>query len=230
MKRNLLIISCVVLFALQGIAQKGTNVIGLKFGPNINWVNSASDAAKNNRIGMGFSSGIVIDHYYSQHMAVSSGLNYSIMRLNYQFTDYRLLPNSLNEDKIPVNRKFKGSYIEVPLKIKAKMNILDSWNAFVEGGVGVGVNLITKGKDSYEYYGNPYSDEIYYDVSKDYRRLQFALNFGAGAEYEVNSKFSLFAQLTYHHTLSNMFSNWLYEETGSNIKTNFIGLEIGILH
>jgi|GEM_PF-2635654 len=231
MKRILLIISCVAFFALQANAQKGTNVFGLRIGPSMNWINSASDEAQNKGAHFGFSAGILIDHYFMQNFALSTGVNYNVMRMNYQFVDYRSLSNFLESTNIPVYRKFMGSFVEIPLKIKGSMEVYDSWKAYAEGGVGLGVNLTAKGKDSYEYLGSiSYSDNSYVDVSDEYRLFQLGLNFGIGAVYDITSQLSAFAQVTYHHGLSNMFTKSMKEQTGSDIKPNFLVFEIGIMH
>lgn len=229
MKRISLIISLVALFALNVNAQQGSNQFGLKIGPNFNWANSTTSAGKGNGAQLGLSMGAFVDHYFTSHMALSVGLNFNLTRMKYQFTDNREMPGFIVPYNVTVDRKFKGSSLEVPVKLKAKFNIVDSWNAFAEAGAGIGLNLASKGKDSYEFYGTSFTDEQFVDCSSEYRRLQAALHFGIGAEYELSSKMNVFAQLTFRHALSNMFTRALFLQTDSNLKANYIGLEVGIL-
>lgn len=229
MKRIILIVSAITLFTLYGHAQKGSNNLGIKFGPNLGWASAATDAGKSNGAQLGFSVGGFVDHYFTNYTALSVGLNFNLARMNYQFTDYRLIENFLQYSDVSVNRKYKGSYLEVPVKLKARVEIVDSWKAFVEAGAGVGINLTARGKDSYDFYGTHFADTKYINCFDDYRLLQASLHFGLGAEYEFNSRMNVFAQLTFRHALSNMFTQQLYQQTGSNLKANYIGLEVGIL-
>ena len=151
------------------------------------------------------------------------------MRLKYQFTDYRRMVDFLEYANVSVNREFKGSYVEMPLKVKVKIEVYDSWSVFADGGASIGVNFADRAKDSYNFYGIKHFDEGYSDVTNQYRMLQAALNFSLGAQYDISSSLSAFAQLTYHHALTNTFTDWLQEMTDSNLKTNYIGLEFGIL-
>lgn len=229
MKRICLFFSLVALFTLNGNAQKGTTNYGLKIGPNLNWVSSSSDSGENAGAKLGFCLGGFVDHYFSDYMALSLGLNFQVTSLSYQFIDNRFVENFLVPSNVSVNRKFKGSYFEVPVKVKVKTEIMDSWKVYADAGVGVGVNLSARGKDSYEFYGVSYTDTRYVNYLSEYRLLQAALKFGVGAEYEVSSNLNVFAQLTYHHALSNTFTKRLQDLTGSNLKLRFIGLEMGIL-
>jgi hypothetical protein len=53
--------------------------------------------------------------------------------------------------------------------------------------------------------------------------------FGVGAEYEINRTLSAFAQLTFDHSFSNAFVKSLEKQTGSILRNNFIGVEVGVL-
>ena len=92
-------------------------------------------------------------------------------------------------------------------------------------------------KDSYPKEGNelstywaPQPDE-YYTAAYfyQYRWFQTALIAGLGAEFQINRKFSVFAQLSYNHALNNTFTRDIEELTKGNLHTNFIGIEIGAM-
>lgn len=230
MKKIALIISMVAFISLQGFSQAGTFSYGFKFGPTFDWVSSASTAAKNNGVKAGFSLGGVFDHYYTDHIAVSTGLNFIYWRGDYQFTDIRTVTDFPEEVSIDVNRHVRASYFEVPLKVKVKTEIVDGWKGFAEAGIGLSLNTKDMTKDSYQFYWVKHEDEFYTRAYfYEYRWLQAALNFGLGAEYQINKKFSVFAQLSFHHALTNTFTKKFEQLTGSNLKTNFIGIEVGIM-
>lgn len=220
----------VALFAVNGNAQEKKHAFGFKLGPTVGWAAPGSTETNGEHARLGFALGGIVDYYYFEHVALSSGLNLNLMRMDYTFSDFRTATDFLEEANVPVYRKFKGSYLEVPLKLKVKVDVIESWKAFAEAGVGFSFNYAAKGKDSFQDpFGHDYADQNYEDYFYQYRWFQSALNFGLGAIYEVNRKFSLFAQLTLNHGLSNSFSRAEEKETGSIIRTNFIGVEIGII-
>ena len=149
MKKIALIISMVALFSIGGYAQAKTHSFGLKFGPNISWGASGSATTHSDQARMGFAVGGFIDSYITQHVAFTTGLNLNLMSMDYAFDDYRTAADFLEEAKVPVSRRFKGSYVELPLKLKVKIGIVDSWNAYAEAGVGFSYNFSDKGKDTY---------------------------------------------------------------------------------
>lgn len=229
MKKIALIISMVALFSIGGYAQGGTHSFGLKFGPNISWGGSGSTSTHSDHARMGFAVGGFIDSYITPHVAFTTGLNLNLMSMDYTFDDYRIAPDFLEEAKVPVSRRFKGSYVELPLKIKVRIDIVDSWKAFAEGGVGFSYNFSDKGKDTFnDPFGRPHQDATYLDYGYQYRMIQTALNFGLGVMYEITNNLNVFAQITVNNALSNTFNKNMQLQTGSIIRTNFVGLEIGI--
>ena len=229
MRRNLLIISLLWLIVLSGNAQTKEFRFGFKFGPTFDWASSGSTVTQNRGMRLGLGAGLVVDHYFTNNIAVSSGLNFNYLRMKYQFTDSRMVENFLQEVQLPVERRVKANVIEVPIKAKVGFEVLESVRAYVEAGAALGFNLKDEVKDSYEYYNYSYADETYVDMSDQYRMLQASLLFGLGAEYEINRKFSVFGQVTFNHGLMNAFPKELERKTGSILNTNLIGVEVGIL-
>ena len=230
MKKISLIISFVVLFALGGKAQIDNLRIGLKIGPSIDWASSGSPETESKAPGVGLNMGLILDYYLTDYFAVSSGLNFNAFRMKYQFTDYRRPEDFLEETNVSVLRRVKGCNLEIPIKIKGKFNVADLFDAYVEAGCGLGFNLKDRCKDEFDFYWTHYSDERYVDCTNQYRAFQPSLLFGVGAEYEINSKLSAFVQLTFDHAFSNTFVKSLEKQTGSIVRSNYIGIEVGIMH
>ena len=237
MKKITLIISMVALFSLQGFSQQKKVSFGLKIGPTFDWASSSSTESRNLGTRLGFNFGGIIDYYYTDHIALSSGLSYNYWRGYYQFTDSRIGTLFLEEAPVTVNRQIRASYFEVPLKLKVKIPIVDGWRAFAEAGVGFSINTKDLTKDSFPKEGNelstywvPQPDENYTaEYFYQYRWFQTALIAGLGAEYQINRKFSVFVQLSYNHAFNNTFTHEIEEQTKGNLHTNFIGIEIGAM-
>lgn len=231
MKKILLIVSLIAICSLNGNSQERSFNFGLKMGPNLAWANAPSaEAGKNLSSRIGFSAGLFVDSYFTKNFAFSTGLNFNILGMNYQFTDRRHLPNFVEATNISVDRTFSGTYLELPLKFKMKFEVADALSVFADAGVGIGLNLSDKAKDVYSFYGINYSDPEFVNVTNEYRRLQVAMKFDLGAAYQISNYFSVFAQLAFHHSFSNMFTYEMKKETGVNLKSNFIGLELGIMY
>jgi len=231
MKKIALIISMVACITLQGFSQAGTISCGFKLGPTFDWASAGSTAATNKGLKAGFTFGGVIDHYYTNHMAFSTGLNFNRWNGYYRFTDSRTVPDFLEEARIDtVNRRVRATYFEVPLKFKVKAEVVDDWNVFAEAGIGISLNTKDLTKDSYKFFWIKSDEETYTDAYfYEYRWFQTALNFGVGTEFEINKKFSVFAQLSFNHALNNTFTRNFEVLTGSNLQTNFIGIEVGFM-
>ena len=226
----MLIISMVTLFAVGGNAQTKNARVGFKLGPTFDWASSGSVAASSNGMGLGFNAGLLYDHYFSEHIAVSSGVNLDLLRVKYSFMDYRYVDDFLERTDVLVMRRLKTTNIEIPIMLKLRYNVKDSFFAYVQAGGGIGFNCKDRCKDEYSFYWVSSSSESFEDCSNQYRLLQLSMKFGLGAEFEVNRKLGLFVQLTFDHAFSNAFVSSLEQQTGSIIRNNFIGVEVGFMH
>lgn len=220
----------VAMVSMGANAQSRNDRFGVKLGPTIDWAGSGSSVVKNDGVRMGFNVGLVYDHCFSKHLMVSSGVNLNFLRMKYTFADHRQVNDFLGEATVMVSRKLKATNVEIPLKLKFRMDVGDIFTAYVEAGGGLGFNVKDMGKDNYEFFWVPYSDDDYVNYSSQYRLFQASMIIGLGAEYEINRNLTAFAQLTFDHAFSNAFIRVMEKQTGSIIHNNFIGIEVGVMH
>lgn len=230
MRKVLLIISMVAVFSVSGNAQFKPVRFGLKVGPSIDWASSGSTAAHNEGVRLGGNVGVVCEQYFTPNFAFVSGLSLNYLNMKYTFTDYRFVDDFLEKTNVTVERRLKATNMEIPLKAKLKFDFVDSFSAFVEAGGGLSFNFRDEGKDAYDFYWVASEDEANKDCTNQYRLMQASMIFGLGAEYEINGSISAFAQLTFDHSFSNAFVRSLEKQTGSIIRNNYVGLEVGIMH
>ena len=230
MRRILLIISLVSAFVVGANAQARNVRLGIKLGPTIDWASSGSTAATNDGIRLGGNLGLVYDHYFTDNIAISSGVNFNFLRLKYTFSDCRRVEDFLEETDVTVARKLNATNIEIPLKVKFGYDVVDSFRAYAEVGAGLSINCKDYGKDSYSFYWVSSEGTDYIDCTNQYRLLQLSMVFGLGTEYEINRNLSAFAQLTFDHAFSNAFVNSLEKQTGTLLRNNYVGIEVGILY
>lgn len=230
MRKTLLIISLVAAVTIGANAQVSSTRYGIKIGPTFDWVSSGSTAVANDGFRLGGSLGLVFDYYFTSNVAVSTGANLNFLRMKYSFTDHRRVEDFLEEANVLVSRRINATNIEIPLKAKISFNVAESFKAFAEAGAGLSFNCKDYGKDNYSFYWVTSEGENYVDCTNQYRPLQFSMIFGLGAEYEINRDFSAFAQLTFDHAFSNAFVRSLEKYTGSILRNNYIGIEVGIMY
>lgn len=229
MKKILLIISLVGMVAVKGYSQAKDVRFGVKVGPTFDWASSGSTAAHSDGVKVGFNVGLVYDYYFTRHLAFSSGVNVNFLRMKYTFTDRLLVEDFLEKADVLVSRRLKATNFEVPLKVKLGFDVMDAFRVYVEAGGGLGFNAKDLCKDSYSFYWVDYDSQTYEDYTNQYRLLQLSMIFGLGAEYEINRTLSAFAQVTFDHGFSNAFVKSLEKQTGSILRNNFIGVEVGVL-
>ena len=230
MKKTLLIFSLIAVFSLGGYAQTSEVRYGIKAGPTFDWASAGSTSVKGYGPRLGFNAGLVSDFYFTNNIAVSSGVNLCFLREKYSFTDCRFVEDFLEETNVSVLRRMKAVNMEIPIKVKLRFGVSDSFSAFVEAGGGLGVNFKDLCHDEYDFYWVAFEDQDYRDCTNQYRLLQVSMLFGLGAEYELNSKVSAFAQLTFNHSFSNAFVSSLEKQTGSILRNNYVGIEVGLIH
>ena len=230
MKKTLLIISLVTVCALHVNAQPNGFRMGVKLGPTIDWASPGSAVVKGEGVGLGFGMGLVFDQYLSDYFAVSSGVNFNLLRMKYSFMDRRLVGDFLEEANMTVSRRMKAANIEIPLMAKFKMDVLDSFAAYVEAGGGVSFNCKDFARDDYSFYWVSSEGQNFADCTNQYRVLQFSMIFGLGGEYQINQNLTTFAQLTFDHAFSNALISSLEKQTGSILRNNYIGIEVGVMY
>lgn len=231
MRKTLLIISLVAAMASGANAQTGNARLGIKVGPTFDWASSGSTSATNEGFRLGANLGLVCDYYVTSNFAVSSGVDFSILNMKYTFTDRRYVEDFLEVTNVPVSRRLNTFNVEIPVKAKFGLDVADSFKAYVEAGLGLGINCRDVVRDSYSFYWVNYEEgESYVDCTNQYRPLQLSMIFGLGTEYEITRNISAFAQLAFHHAFSNAFISSLEEQTGSIIRNNYVGIEVGVMY
>ena len=231
MRKTLLIISLVAAMAVGANAQTRNVRLGIKVGPTFDWASSGSTAVTTEGFGLGANLGLVCDYYVTSYFAFSSGVDFNIQNMKYTFTDRRYVEDFLEETNVLVSRRLNAVNVEIPVKAKLSFDVADSFKAYAEAGIGLGINCRDVSKDSYSFYWVNYKEgEGYVDCTNQYRPLQLSMIFGLGTEYEISHNLSAFAQLTFDHAFSNAFISSLENQTGSILRNNFIGIEVGLLY
>jgi hypothetical protein len=160
-KRYLLIVALFCFFLQQALfSQAKPFRFGLKVAPTVDWYSPSTEGYENDGAMFGFNWGFISDIALTDNYFFSTG--FGIQHLN-----GKLKYEALNEDSIQgtLNRKYILRYVDVPLMIKMKTNKFDNIQYFGQIGFGLGFNVKSTAKDTFNYTGGSTSEKS--DISDD---------------------------------------------------------------
>ena len=205
--------------------------IGLKVSPSITSLRAestsdhafASDGSK-----LSFGGGLVVDYFFGENYAFSTGLELAGKGGTVRYTDY-------NNNGIGMGNAFQTSYkmstqyLQVPLSVKLFTNEIASATRlyFQVGGslnapIGTRINSSKFYTDPATGTENKASDYVYF--------FDADALLAAGVEYTLSKSTKLFAGLGYHRGLVNI-DHYFESKRGMSdvtIKNSSFGLDLGI--
>ena len=230
MKFKFLIISALMFCTMSVSAQYREYVVGLKMGPSWNWMSSAKESASNNQTLVSFNYGLVVDKYFSDKCAVSSGLMVNHVRGDYDFHAQRSILNGvMPEYEVNVHRNLKVTYLCVPVMLKAKVVELGAFDCYIQGGIDLGFRLKAMAKDAYLIGVYHQNDEDFSDARDDFKLLHTSFDLGLGTEYQIQKSVKVFGQFVYNRALTNLTSNKYSRDGGPVLLPNYFAFEFGVL-
>ncbi|GAB2856235.1 porin family protein [Hymenobacter ruber] len=217
------------LFALAAtISSASAQVeIGLKVSPSITSLRAESTSA--NAFGsdgsqFGFGGGLVVDYFFGENYAFSTGLLLTGKGGTISYTD--VLPG--NRTTV-VKQKMTAQYLELPLSVKLFTNeIAPATRLYFQVGGSLNVPIGTRINDSKFYVDpatnveNKASDYVYF--------FDADALVGAGLEYQLGQSTKLFAGLGYHRGLVDIdhYFERKRDFKDVTIKNSSFGLDLGI--
>ncbi|GAA4377978.1 porin family protein [Hymenobacter koreensis] len=203
--------------------------IGLKVSPSITSLRVdspsgrafASDGSK-----FGIGGGLVVDYFFGQNYAFSTGL---MLTSKGGTITYRDQTSPTNPDEITRTQKIGLQYLEIPVSVKLFTNDIATdvklyfqVGATANASVGARVN---EGK----FFTDP-STGVELKASKHFIIPDAALLGGFGAEYQLGQSTKVFAGVSYHRGLFNIDRYFEKERnvSGVSIKNTEVALDFGI--
>ncbi|GAB3858550.1 hypothetical protein GCM10028822_33680 [Hymenobacter terrigena] len=205
--------------------------IGLKVSPSITSLRAES-TSKNSFASdgsqFGLSGGLVVDYFFGENYAFSTGLELAGKGGSIRYTDY--LNNGVgNGNPVPVSMKISTQYLQLPLTVKLFTNeIAPATRLYFQVGGSLNVPIGTR-INSNKFYTDPVTgtenkagDYIYF--------FDADALIAAGAEYTVGKSTKLFAGLGYHRGLVDIDHYFESKRNFSDvtIKNSSFGLDLGI--
>ncbi|UOR04323.1 PorT family protein [Hymenobacter aerilatus] len=226
MKKLLLALGATLLTISAASAQVE---IGLKISPSITSLRADSPrngtgatGFKNEKSKLGFGGGVIIDYFFGQNYAFSSGLFLTGKGGTVSYYDTAL--GRRQEQKIGVQ------YLEVPVSLKLFTNdISEGTKVYFQVG-GTLAGAIAARINGEKYYTDPGISNAETRASKHVIIPDVGLLGGAGVEYLLGQSTRLIAGISYHHGIVNIDRYFDNTRKFSNVtlKNSEVALDLGI--
>jgi len=226
MKKFLLTLGVAILTAGAASAQVE---IGLKVSPSITNLRADSPrngtnatGFKNEKSKLGFGGGVIIDYFFGQNYAFSSGLFLTGKGGTISYLD----PST----RTRYEQKIGIQYLEVPISLKLFTNdISEGTKVYFQVG-GTLAGAISARIDGEKFYQDPGNSNAETRASKHVIIPDVGLLGGAGVEYLLGQSTRLIAGLSYHHGIVNIDRYFDNTRKFSNVtlKNSEVALDLGI--
>jgi len=203
--------------------------IGLKVSPSITSLRAESPADHtftSDGSKLGFGGGLVVDYFFGENYAVSTGLLLTGKGGTIAYND---VSGGVTGQSFVVKPKITTQYLELPVTIKLFTNeIAPATRLFFQVGPSLNVPIGTRINGS-KFFTDPATGKE--NKSSDYVYFFDAdIMAGGGVEYQLAKSTKLFAGLSYHRGLVDI--DHYFESTRGfkdvTIKNRSVGLDLGI--
>jgi hypothetical protein len=211
---------------------------GLNAAPSIAWLKAQEKSVKGDGLSLRFKYGLVFDYKFADNFWFGTGLDITYLggSLNYQYPAFIKedeVSSTNNSNYIKVNSaSYTAQYLELPLTVKMKTNEINNMVYFAQVGLNNGFRLDAKTK-----FGSFNKVKTLNDAAL----IRIAINISGGVEYNLTGTTSLLLGITYNNGFTNLLSgssdfvkidlknNGALTDLNTNVRSNYIGLNIGFL-
>ena len=203
--------------------------IGLKVSPSITSLRAespADHAFASDGTQIGFGGGLVVDYFFGENYAFSTGLLLTGKGGSIKYTD---VSNGVTGQSFVVQQKFNTQYLGVPLTVKLFTNeIAPATRLYFQVGGSLNVPIGTRINNS-KFYKDPATNNE--NKASDYVYFFDAdALVSVGTEYQMAKSTKLFAGLSYNRGLVDI--DHYYEKSRGfkdvTIKNSSFALDLGI--
>jgi hypothetical protein len=215
MKKYIFII-ILALFSVSLFSQKTS--FSIVMDPQITWLRTELENVKNDGVVFGFNGGLVLDRYFTENYAFSTGISLWQTGGKLLFTeetsiDFRDGTRTLEPN---TSMTYKLQYLTIPLSLKLTSNQIGYFSFFAQVGLN---NHISVGKR-----GTVESmDLIRVGIPDEIRFYSMSYFFGGGCEYSLGGNTSLLAGIYFTSGFLDITTSEDYRAT-----LNALSLRIGV--
>jgi len=181
--------------------------------PQITWMNSDSKNTERDGTEFGFGGGLVMDHYFAENYAFSSGISILSTGGSLKYLDSLAFQFGGSTDTIPAGStiRYKLQYLTIPLSLKLKSNEIGYSRFFAHLGLNMHLNLKSSADINEDIQGEDIRDEVNF--------FMMSYFFGGGLEYSLGGNTALVGGIYYTSGILDVTSN-------SNYRTHISALSL----
>lgn len=230
MKKLFLAFTALVASATAASAQVE---IGLKVSPSITYLRAESPsttAFANESSKFSFGGGLIVDYFFGENYAFSTGLFLTGKGGTVSYTDKAVVGGVVGVTPVRVNQKIAIQYLELPGTIKLFTNELaPATRLYFQLGGSLAVPIATRINDD-KFYKDPYDNNNETQASSHVLAIDVNALLGAGVEYQLGHSTKLLAGISYHRGLVDL-DRYFEKNRGFSqvtIKNNVFALDLGM--
>lgn len=182
---------------------------GLYVAPTLSWMKPTTDktddgeyAPKNDGSKLGFTYGLMGEYYFAENYAFVAGLQ---VNMGGGKIGSKYVGNKTTGVVQQADFNYKLNYLEVPLALKLRTDLISDFRFFGQIGLNTGINIVKKAD-----YVVAYKDEngIEHKASATNEKVKgtlaiapvmFSMSIGAGAEYTISNKVAAYMGLFFNN-------------------------------
>ncbi len=205
------ILSIIILLSSVQLFSQGIS-FSVVLDPQITWMNSDSKKIEREGSNFGFGGGLVLDSYFKENYAFSTGIFLQGMGGNLRFVDSIDFTAGGIQDTLPAGStvKYKMQYITVPLSLKLKTNEIGYFKFFAHLGFNAHMNV--KATGDVEMAGIAGED-----IREEIKFFQMSYFFGGGLEYSLGGNTALIGGIYWCSGILDVTQNETYSASVSGI-------------
>ena len=175
--------------------------IGLKISPSIGWINAINTDVQADGANFKFGVGAIASYRLFSLLSFVTGLNYNDLG-GYVFDN-----KSLNNVLMKGSYKINYSEIAIPIALKLQTPEINKTSYFLQGGFSAGF-IINATEKYYPIAAN--ADPVYVDIYSLTSPTRISYQVGAGIEYFIGKKSTVFGTITYNNSVTNVANSVNY--------------------
>ncbi len=205
------ILSLIILMFSSQIFAQGLS-FSVVFDPQITWMNSDSKRIEKEGNNFGFGGGLIMDNYFTENYAFSTGLSILSTGGSLRFLDSLDFQFGGEQDTLPAGStvKYDLRYLTIPLSLKLKSNEIGYSRFFAHLGINTHLNIkATADSDYKDISGEDIRDEI--------QLFMLSYFIGGGLEYSLGGNTALVGGIYFTSGIWDVSSNSDYKAEISSI-------------
>ena len=213
----------ILVFHLFPASSQQKTTFSIAVDPHISWFTSDNRYIDTKGIKPGISFGLVVDNFFSEKYAFSTGLFMTYLGGNLSYSDTVQIGTSIDTITVPAGTilTYRLQYLTIPVALKLKTVEIGYKTYFVELGLKAMMRINSKATA-------PNNLLVKDKISDEIAFLNLAYSFGGGVEFSVGGNTSIIGGLYYTSTFLDITKD-LYEKPKDYLRVSMISLRAGVL-